>query len=220
MQQISMQSKSFLQNRFFVLLTSILLLIIVGPFLQEHAVTKWLVGLTSIAILGGVIYSVKEKTRYLKLFAALASITIILSFFDLYTNMANLHIAYLCFFILFIIVSIFDLNYEIFKEDNVTKDILYGSICGYLLLIVMYGSLHMLLETIAPGSYHHSVNWESADFTSHQMYYYSTITITTLGYGDIIPVSVLAKSIAMLECISGVFYIAILVSRLIALQRN
>lgn len=211
---------NFLPNRFFVLLISIVLLIVVGPYLKEHAVTQWLVGLSSVAILGGVIYSVRKKTLYLKLFITLAITTIILSFLDIYTHNPHLHIAYMGVFILFIIVSVLDLNYQIFQEDNITQDLLYGSICGYLLLIVLFGSLYLFIETIAPGSFHHSVNSESAEFTSHQMYYYSTITITTLGYGDIIPISVLAKSIAMIECISGVFYIAILVARLVALQRK
>ncbi|MDQ2995166.1 MAG: ion channel [Pseudomonadota bacterium] len=220
MQQLWNQSKRFVESRFFVLLISILLILIVGPYLKENAVTNWLVGLTSVCVIGGVIYSVKEKTRYLRLFIILALITLLLSFMDIFTENPSLHIASMSVFILFLLVSVIDLNYEIFNEVKITRDILYGSICGYFLIIILFGSLYLLLESVAPGSFHHSVNWESAEFTHHQMYYYSTITITTLGYGDIVPVSVLAKSIAMIECITGVFYIAILVARLIGLQQH
>ena len=72
----------------------------------------------------------------------------------------------------------------------------------------------MLLETINPGSI---VNNVTGMTTTSDLLYFSYITLTTLGYGEIIPMNAYARSFAIIEAIIGVMYVAIIISRMVGL---
>lgn len=72
----------------------------------------------------------------------------------------------------------------------------------------------MLLEKIQPGSI---INNMSGIINLSDLLYFSYITLTTLGYGEIVPVTAAARSLAIIEAIIGVMYIAIIISRLVGL---
>ena len=200
------------------MLLALIILLIISPFLREYAVTQWLVTLSTVLILAAVVHAIKSENNTALVFSIMAVVTVFFTFLELFHHTRALEIISMSCFIIFTLASIFALHNEIYGTKHVTQDTLYGSICVYLLIGVMYGSIYMLLETISPGSFKHNVDWELAVFTAHQMFYYSFVTLTTLGFGDVIPVSLMAKSITMIESITGIFYLAILVSRLVAQQ--
>jgi voltage-gated potassium channel len=83
----------------------------------------------------------------------------------------------------------------------------------YLLIGVLWAVFYTLTETLAPGSFALTGNgpaWKD-------LYYFSFVTLTTLGYGDIQPLSPLARSLAMTEAIAGVMFTGILVARLVGM---
>ena len=103
----------------------------------------------------------------------------------------------------------------IFSAEAVTADVLYASAAVYFLLSFLFVPLYGMLETAIPGSFVDNtlgtpVQWQ-------QFVYYSLITLSTAGYGDILPASMLARMLAGLEVTIGVLYIAILVARLVSL---
>jgi len=116
------------------------------------------------------------------------------------------------FFYVFIILVI--LNY-IFKEKQITGDVIAGAICAYFLIGILWSSVFTVLEFLEPGSFNIPENLyeESTSFT-----YYSYVTLTTLGYGDITPISAQARSFSLLEAITGQLYLAILIARLVAIN--
>jgi hypothetical protein len=103
----------------------------------------------------------------------------------------------------------------IIGAEQVTADILYGSVCVYLLIGIVYSMVYRFIDTVDPAAFAVSVDTAPAgagDFT-----YFSFVTLTTLGYGDIQPVSGYARTFAFLEAITGTLYVAILISRLVSL---
>jgi hypothetical protein len=111
----------------------------------------------------------------------------------------------------------------VLNQSRVTQDTLYGSVCAYLLIGVAWSLVYGIVESLAPGSF--AVNNESVvietgaeEGLSDKLLYYSLVTMTTLGYGDITPVTVLARRLSVIEAIMGQLYVAILVARLVALQ--
>jgi hypothetical protein len=99
---------------------------------------------------------------------------------------------------------------------SVTSGRLYGSVSLYILLGVFYYALFNLLETVHPHSFVETGLSASNGVTRHSLLYLSLVTLTTLGYGDLVPVTPPARMLAALEAMTGVLYIAITVARLVS----
>ena len=102
---------------------------------------------------------------------------------------------------------------HVLRSRVVVADTLYGAASVYLLLALVWALAYAILDTINPGAFtgpHTPLAWD--DFV-----YFSVVTVTTLGYGDYVPVSPGARSLVMLEVIVGVFYTTVLLARLVGL---
>ncbi len=105
------------------------------------------------------------------------------------------------------------MRYILFS-GSITSNKLVGSICIYMLLGIVWALLYEFLSIIDPGAFNGlSLNSNSRD--SWNYIYYSFVTLTTLGYGDISPVNHYARALAYLEAICGQIYIAVLVASLV-----
>jgi voltage-gated potassium channel Kch len=104
----------------------------------------------------------------------------------------------------------------IFTTRSVNGEIISAALVVYLLLGVLWGFGYNLIDTIHPGSFNIPDHFTRSEGSSYM--YYSFITLTTVGYGDITPVSGMARSLSMLEGIIGQSYMAVLVARLVGMQ--
>ncbi len=113
---------------------------------------------------------------------------------------------------LFLILSLFNIARQIGEEQEVTMDLIFAACCGYLLLGIIWAFVYYFIDLAYPGSFKGAEHMaeDIAEFT-----YYSFVTLTTMGYGDIIPISKQARAMAMLEAITGQLYLAILMGRLV-----
>ena len=101
--------------------------------------------------------------------------------------------------------------FSILKAERVTADLVFGAVAAYLLLGICWGGLYSFIEMISPGSF--SFGEGARDVSS--LFYYSFVTLTTLGYGDILPLSKIARTAAYLEAVTGVMFTAILIAGLV-----
>ncbi len=124
---------------------------------------------------------------------------------------------------LFTFVSLSGLVYVLFlqmsREGPVTAHRIRGAIALYLLIAMLFAFLYSLTEELAPGAFSMPRDWSRAASTSGEaFYYFSIVTLTTVGFGDITAVHPLVRSLVMLEALIGQLYPAILLARLVTLE--
>jgi hypothetical protein len=107
---------------------------------------------------------------------------------------------------------------EVIRTRRVTSDTMYGAVCVYLLVGMTFGSLYDLIETIHPGSF--QINVETAvpaEIRWRTLIFYSFMTLTTIGLGDVTPTTVQAQSLTSIEGVIGVLYLAVLIARIVGI---
>ncbi|MGB5482844.1 MAG: ion channel [Eudoraea sp.] len=110
---------------------------------------------------------------------------------------------------LFIIFLVGSVIRHMMNQKNVSIYTLVNALNGYLLLGIMFMSLVAFCDLYVPGSFNSSGN------SDMELVYYTLITLTTAGYGDITPQLPLAQSLAMLIAVTGQFYVAVVVAILV-----
>lgn len=110
----------------------------------------------------------------------------------------------------------------IFEQKVIRFDDVLGAVCGYLLVGVTWGNLYILTELLVPNSFQMNTNLVASISDPHAkrfvFNYFSFVTLTTIGYGDILPTSPVAASLAWIEAMFGQFYMAVLVAQLVGLN--
>ena len=105
----------------------------------------------------------------------------------------------------------------IIESHSVTVEVLYASVAIYFMLASTFALVYAGIEIITPGSF---ISSSGAEMTWQRLTYFSLVTITTLGYGDIVPNAPAAQSVSAMEASFGTLYIAILIGRFVSLFRQ
>ena len=106
--------------------------------------------------------------------------------------------------------------YLIMSKDVSSYSDISNAISVYLLIGITFGFLYSFIEIIIPGSIVYNI--DKLGDISGDMIYFSFVTLTTLGFGDILPVHKVAKVVVMFETVLGVLYIAIMIGHLVGLK--
>lgn len=116
----------------------------------------------------------------------------------------------------FIVVTTVLVRY-VFDAKHVNRDVLLAAVTVYILLGAVFVPIYTLLENIAPNSFS-GAGLRVGEIVYWQNFaYYSYVTLTTVGYGDILPVSMWARSLVGVEMVSGTMYLTIIMARLVGL---
>lgn len=106
--------------------------------------------------------------------------------------------------------------YYVLKSERVTADTLSGAMSVYVQMGLTWTMLYFFVEHVSPGSF---TNVRGSELVQRaELIYFSFSTLTTLGFGDILPVSAPARSLAVVEAIFGVLYLTVLIARLVGLH--
>lgn len=202
-------------GRFLFLLLFLLLIFFLRPFLLNVPGFVFLMDLMFLAVLIAGVFSARNKAGWYRVLAFLAVLTVGTLWTNEFLNLAVLRTIGLVCGALFMGLLVAMLVALLFAQQEVTFDLITGSICGYLLVGQVWAFLYALLETFSPGALGIATT-AGEDVFSYS--YFSYVTLTTLGYGDISPVSPAAQSLATLEAIFGQLYVAIIVARLVAIH--
>jgi hypothetical protein len=117
---------------------------------------------------------------------------------------------------LFFCTAIWVFGQDVFNKKSPHSDLIYGAIIIYFLIGITYAIAYLFLQELSSKEFI-IANTGLAVSNPFDLYYFSFITLATVGYGDIIAKGQFAKIICMLESITGLFYFAILVSSLIGI---
>jgi len=204
------------QTRFLLLLISLLAFMVLEPFIYEYTGIKSLLSIFFSVILFTSIYAVSEK-KSTSIIAILLALPKLITTWALgFTTHPLLYFFDSILGIIFIGYIIVLILKHIFRQEDITLETIYGAIVVYIFIGLIWVLLYKIVEIIHPNSF--SLATVLAADSKKNLYYFSFVTLTTLGYGDITPVSFPAKSIAMLEAIVGQMYIAVLIARLVGIH--
>lgn len=95
-------------------------------------------------------------------------------------------------------------------------DRIIAGICGYLTLALFWAKLYSILEKYSPGDDFRYSSGESVPVDDGSLLYFSLVTLTTLGYGDIAPVRPWPRILAALQAVAGTLYLAVLIASLMS----
>jgi hypothetical protein len=203
------------QRRFFVLLISLLLLPLVYPLLSGLGLvgTRILSNIFFSIMLFSSVYAISHDKR-------LFTIALILGVpafgarwvIHFMGSFPGIIVVVHSVVVIFLVLVAGTMLSHVLKDEVVTGEKVSAAICVYLFIGLTWAYLFSLAYYLEPGSF----IIEDPDF-SHFVYY-SFITLSTLGYGDITPLSASARALSYVEAITGQLYLTVLVARLVGLH--
>ena len=108
--------------------------------------------------------------------------------------------------------------WKVLSSPKVTRETLYGAVCAYLFIAIVWGMAYSLIDQISPGSFRYTYDM-SKRLAWPDYSFFSVITLTTIGYGDVVPVGSV-KGLVMMEGIIGAMYPAVLIGRLLTMHKS
>ena len=219
------------RHRFDVLLGALLLLLLAAPVVRllgperSPRLAQFTVSVVFAAMLLSAVFAVCRTRR-----SVAVGLTLVLSAIALYE--LSLHVAWAGILGISHLFSIGFLAYTIvvvlrflFTSQRVSLNTIWASVCVYLLLGVLWANAYSLINLLEPKSFvfalaedQHAGTMRFGGESSIYPLYYSFVTLSTLGYGDIVPTSPAARMFAAVEAIMGQLYLAVLVARLVGMH--
>ena len=204
------------KGRFLFLLISILSFLVLSPLLRGFIGISILLKIFLTVVFITAIYAVSQKKHFFVIGSLLAFPMLTATWSTYFANIPSLLLVGNCFGILFFAFAVVNILSFVFKQHEVTLDVIYGAIVVYLLIAMMWALIFSLVESLQPGSF--TIAQSQIQGSNFPFYYYSFVTITTLGYGEITPVTDIARSFAFLEAVVGQIYLVVLVARLVGIN--
>jgi hypothetical protein len=202
-------------DRFLFLLLSLLFLFVLHPFMEELIGLRLLMDAFVTLILISGVYAVSEKKSVFILALALALPTVAGSWSVHFLESPAFHLMGKISGALFFAFTAITLMSHLFKAKDITSDTIIGAICVYFLIGLMWAYVYAILEIFHPGTFYSS---QGGSLGSQLFTYYSFVTITTLGYGDITPLTSQARSLSLIEAAFGQIYLAVVIARLVGIH--
>ena len=108
----------------------------------------------------------------------------------------------------------------VLRAPSVNAEVLCASISAYLMLGLLWTVAYWLMDQLTPGAFAFNTATGKHSMTGFNAFYFSFITLSTVGYGDITPVSKVARMLAAMEAMTGLLYVAVLIARLVAIYSS
>ena len=216
--------QQFKERRFGVLLVILLVLLAGPPILTGFGLAAvWFDGLMSVLMLAAIVSLCFEpQQRFFALLLGIPSILFSLGGHLLSGAIAAwpLFLGHLCE-VLFLLGSAVLIVKSLLGSQAITFDSILGAVCGYLFLGLGWAVIYSMIESFRPGSFEFDRSLaplgDAARPLSDVLTYYSFVTLTTVGYGDVLPISPTTRTCAWIEAISGQFYLAVIVAGLVSI---
>ncbi len=206
-----------IQNKYSQLLTTIIALFLIAPIVQGK-IGQILLSLVFLGTIITIIRTFNLHKRFFLLLLILAGTSFSL---DIYTKFQAdfareklLVIIILVVYSLFLFSALVTINRTIFSVKKVNGDTIKGGIAVFFLIGTFWALIYNIVYVFDPNAFSKSI--EPINLLD-SMLYFSFTTLTTLGYGDITPVSNIARTLANLEAITGMMYPCIFIARLVGL---
>jgi len=199
------------------LLIALLLLFISSPFVQEMPHGRPVEGVLVTLVLLSALFAVSGRVSLI-VGALLALLALAGQWVSLLWPGGPIGPLYLIPAIAFLVFVVVRLLHFVLDATEVSLETLCASIAGFLMIGLLWTMIYTFLGRISPGAFSFSIPGQTMD--GFDAFYFSFVTLTTIGFGDITPVSRVARMFVVMEAITGMFYVTVLVARLVSIHSS
>jgi len=209
------------ENNFVYLAVGLVLMLFIGALLEyiPGDIGPIIIQAATIAALLIGAWSIKGNRSRFVANIAFVLMMLLLVVGGLILDRAGFSYTHLLLLLCFFIWMTWLVAHQVLFTGGITSNDIVGAICIYMMLGLIWAILYLFLAEIVPGAFNGLPQAPWLDNFSTAIYF-SFVTITTLGYGDISPAMPLARFLVYMEAIVGVFYMAILVASLIGVRMS
>jgi len=204
------------RDRYLLLLMSLLSLILITPLFEGVVALTTLLDIFITGIFLASLYAISQKGQSLRNAVVLLLPVVAGMWLTYFVHIPHLRLVADCCAILFFAFTIILILSSLLREYEITLDVIYGAVAVFLLMALMWAFMFDVIATLRPGSF--QITASPAHGTRVHFIYYSFVTITTVGYGDILPVSLTARAFSIVEMIVGQVYLVVLIARLVGIN--
>lgn len=199
------------------LLAALILLLLVTPFVEDlprgdmiEAILLTLVMVSAVVAVG-----VRRRTLVMAIFLVTPAVV------GKWVNHVRpdlIHpVVFLFFTTVYMIFVVANLLHFILRAPRVDTNVLCAGLSGYLMLGLLWIPAYLMVARLNPNAFVLTAGVDAgAPMDGFHSFYFSFVTLCTVGYGDITPVSKVARMLSVAEAIAGVFYVTVMISRLVA----
>jgi hypothetical protein len=210
-------AKNLRLHHYAVLLFAELAFILVYPFFTGSSFREGLFRALASTVFSAALYAILGRGRLTAAAFVIGVPAIALLVLNAVGYLGRLHIVGLALGFGFLAFVDCVFVYTILSEASVTTDTLAGAISAYMLIGITFGVVYALIDRVVPGAFRDTVE-PGRSLNQAELTFYSFMTLTSVGYGDIVPRDSHARAFAMIESVIGIMYPAVLVGRLVGLH--
>ena len=203
------------------LLVALAVLLICAPFVEELEGGHLILSILFSLVLLAAVFAVANRKRTLVIALVLAAPAITARWINNFRpDLIHAAVFLVCALLLLGYV-IGHLLHFILHAPVVTMEVLCASIAAYLMLGLMWTVAYWLVDQLTPGgAFSFNTSRGAQSMNGFTGFYFSFITLSTVGYGDITPVSRFARWLAAMEAMTGLLYVAVLIARLVSVYSS
>ncbi len=200
------------------LLICLLAYLFFTPFIphDSQAASLFVQGFLTVTLLYAAL-AVQKKQNQRSIALGVMSVALVFHWLGLFHLVPYSADAGLLFFIIFYALIIYAFGKQLLNSTHVSGGVIMGVLCLYLVIGLMWGSAYALLQHTYGNAFSGTLLENAGTSQVHIFNYFSMVTQTTLGYGDITPQIPEAASLCQMQAIVGQFYTAVLVAWLVGM---
>lgn len=212
---VTLIKKLLPKSRSTFLLLSVVLIVFFYPSISESRHARYLLGiLFAVTPLAGV-YAVSGNRRIMIAATILGLPALIAVIGHFFLNLALIRDElYLSLIVVYYVFTTAAVIRHLFRRRKVDADTIITAVSAYLMIGLSFAVTYMLVALHDPGAFAQSTVTRALEW--RDLFYFSFVTLTTLGYGDITPIAPHARSLAIFEAVCGVIYMSTLIARLVS----
>jgi hypothetical protein len=208
------------------LLVAILLLLFVTPFITESVGLPWLDDYLIVLVLLAALYNAATHRRAVVVGLVLGALAVVARLVSAHVGELSRagYAAVASATLLFLGYVVWHILNDLLRGRRLTAEKIVGAIVAYLLIGLLWAIAYMFVEVIDPGSFRvpedvvSLVGSDARETPMSIFVHYSFVTLSTLGYGDITPVTSTARTLSWVEAVVGPLYLAVMIARLVGIQ--
>lgn len=207
-----------------LLISLFALLFVLYPLAEPRSALRYLLDILTLVVLVSGAYTVSDRRGVLFLCIGLAALTFVLQLLLYASPDRSLLVLRIASLMLFLAVVSGAVLYKVLRKGRVTAHRVGGAVAVYLMLGLIWASAYSLVFLDDPASFDLGRPPEVAEQVSEiqtaemgRFVYFSFVTMTTLGYGDVTPKSYAAGNLAILQALTGQIYLAVILARIVSL---